>query len=123
MQRLFSLMQSRWRVSRRENELWDVADFVLISEVCVIMHNLLIHMKEADAFAEDASRENSQFNAIAQLILRDNTRLLERGEEAVDASSAFHDYTSSAESSTVHTPGHFVMNRLHLVQLLRIYYD
>lgn len=41
---LFGVMQSQWRFLRRELRLCDVSDFVLVSEVCVILQNFMVRM-------------------------------------------------------------------------------
>lgn len=53
MERLFGVFQGRFRVLRRESDLYLVEEVVAVSEVCSILHNLLIRMEQSAAFDED----------------------------------------------------------------------
>lgn len=64
MARIFCAIQGRFRILRRESELWSVEDVVLVSEVCAIIHNLLVHMRQSGALDFGISEEDDQFDII-----------------------------------------------------------
>ena len=44
IERCFGVMQARFEIIRRENRRWDKNEVVMISEVCSILHNMIIRM-------------------------------------------------------------------------------
>lgn len=52
-ERLFGVMQSRFRMLRHESELWSFDNLVCMTEVCVIVHNFLVRMSHSGAFQEE----------------------------------------------------------------------
>lgn len=69
---------------------------MLISEIYIILNNLLIRMEEAGAVDEDENGEDSKLIVIKHFMMQDNMRLQERGEVAVAAFSALHVAASTA---------------------------
>lgn len=65
--------------------MWDVRDVVIVSEVCVILHNAIVRMYQTGAFASDTMEETEQFDIIAKFVERKNNRLRGRGAEYVAA--------------------------------------
>lgn len=51
--RCFGVLQSRFEIIRRENRRWEKEEVLIVSEVCVILHNLHMKMGEKGAFNED----------------------------------------------------------------------
>lgn len=76
-------MQVRWRVLRRESELLDVADLILVSEIYVILPQLHVRMEQEGAFAENTVDEDDQFDEISHFMAQDNTRLHEQVNEYI----------------------------------------
>lgn len=88
VERLFGVVQGRFKVLRRESELWNVEDVVLVSEVCVILHNILIRIQQSSGFDEEIQVEDTTLDMIAQFIEEDTDRLRERGERKLYATQA-----------------------------------
>lgn len=65
IERLLGVLNGRFRVLRRECELLDVEEVVIVSEVCAIMHNLLIHIGQSGDFDDYLSAEDDQFSLIS----------------------------------------------------------
>lgn len=54
IERCFGVIQARFEVLRRENRRWVKGDIVRTSEVCAILHNMLINMeKSGEVFDEE----------------------------------------------------------------------
>ena len=58
VERLFGVLQSRFEILRREMRGWDVEDVVKISQVCVIMHNMIVRMQQNGDFREEAGGQD-----------------------------------------------------------------
>lgn len=74
---IFSFLQGRFLVLRRESELWNVEKVVSVSELCVILHNLLVGMQKSGAFEEELEEEDVKIDLIEQFILEEACRLHE----------------------------------------------
>lgn len=58
---LFEVLRGRFRILWRESELWIVEQFVLVSEVCVILHIIIIRMRLTGALDDDVEKKGSFF--------------------------------------------------------------
>lgn len=72
---MFGVLQGPFKALRREIELLNVKDVVLVSEVCVILHILLSHMRKSGAFEEEINEEDASFAIIGQFTEEDTMRL------------------------------------------------
>lgn len=70
---LFVVLQRQFNILRREIESWNFEDVVLVSEVCVILHNHLIHVRQSSAFGEEINEKDASFNTIGQFMDEDKT--------------------------------------------------
>ena len=78
VERFFGCLQGRFRILRGEGFEWKLEDLILISEVCVILHNMLDSLRKEKEL-EDEMDENG--NILKELALL---------EEFMDTSS-FHE--------------------------------
>ena len=46
VERLFGILQSRFEILRRESRRWDLSETIRISNVCVILHNIITRMSQ-----------------------------------------------------------------------------
>lgn len=61
---------------------------MLVSEVCVILHNLLIRMRQYGALNDEMEEDDVQFGIICQSVEQETVRLLQRGQERSRAPTA-----------------------------------
>lgn len=100
IERCFGVLQSRFEVLRRENRRWTKGDVVRTSEVCAIIHNMLVKMVEAgDVMDDDGDNiimelyndEQEDANEVAE---DDNSRVvpLQLGFQAYAESVVLREY-------------------------------
>lgn len=99
-------------VPSRESEWWDIGYDVLISEICVILHNMLIRMEQEGSFVEDAAGEYHQIDLNSHFMAADNETLEERGAEEIPERGAPLDGDSSADGDAASSSLHYFMNHL-----------
>lgn len=58
IERCFGVLQSRFEILRRENRRWNKDEVVRISEVCAIIHNMIIRMVELGDLGDDEDDDN-----------------------------------------------------------------
>lgn len=46
VERLFGILQSRFEILRRENRRWELYETIRISNTCVVLHNMMIRMRQ-----------------------------------------------------------------------------
>lgn len=85
-------MKARFRILRTESEQWSVKNFVAATEVCAILHNLLIRMAQSGGFDGVASEGDGTVDILTQFFNEENGRLRDRGDEvarqeAIDGTS------------------------------------
>lgn len=81
IERFFGVMQARFRILRRESELWSGANLVCVTEVSVIIHSLLVRMSQSGAFDEEVMDERHQVNLVKQFLDEEEAHRAEQGEE------------------------------------------
>lgn len=79
IERLFGVVQGRFRILRRESDLWAVEDVVLVSEVFQILHSILIRMQQSRGFYDETQGEEDCFDIVCQFMYEDSRRIKERG--------------------------------------------
>lgn len=67
IERDFRLLQARVQILRRESFLGYNKIFVNLSEVCLILHNMLVPMNQEDRFIEDSHAEGQGINLITEM--------------------------------------------------------
>lgn len=55
---VFGVMKGQFQIIRREMWAWELDDVVLISNTCVILHNLILCMKQNADFRDVADGAN-----------------------------------------------------------------
>ena len=55
VERLFGVLQSRFEILRREFRYWDRDFIVQVTNVCVILHNLIVRMQQKGDFTDEAA--------------------------------------------------------------------
>lgn len=81
IERVFRVMQARFRIRHRESELWSVGNLVAVTEVCAIVQNLLVRMEQSGVLDKGVSAEGGTVNIVTQFLDEENERLRERGSE------------------------------------------
>lgn len=59
------------RILLRESEHWCVEDVLLVSEICAILHNLLIRMRQSGGLDREILQEDELFDLICQFLVED----------------------------------------------------
>ena len=54
VERLFGVLQTRFEILRREMRKWDFNELVRITNVCIILHNMIVRMQQNGDFEEEA---------------------------------------------------------------------
>lgn len=101
IERFFGVIQARFHVLRKDNESWDVEKVVLTTNVCCILHNLLIRMMQSGAFDEEIACENTQFNLISQFLDEETIRKRERSQEVEEERQGFVAVNNNGQAGRV----------------------
>lgn len=88
IEKIFGVLYGRFRILHGESVLWSVEDVVQVSEVCVILHNFLVRMRQSGALDEEILNEDDQFDFISRFMDKDTDHLCERGEEQIAETDA-----------------------------------
>lgn len=66
-ERLFGVLQSRFRVLWEDIGMSYLEDIVKVSETCVILQNLIVRMHQEGEFTEDIQKEEGKINILTEL--------------------------------------------------------
>lgn len=91
LERCFCVLHSRFEISRLENIRLEKEDGLIVSEVCVTLHNLLIRMGEKRAFNGEVERGDilidlyeEEREKLVQSTLEGNARKIADQESVTD---------------------------------------
>ena len=58
LERFFGVIRSKFEILRPEMRGWDVEDVVKISQICVIMHNMIVRLQQNGDFRNEAGGQD-----------------------------------------------------------------
>lgn len=87
VERLFGVLQTRFEILRREIRKWELDSIIQITNVCVLLHNMIIRMHQNGEFEEEAGginvvtellEEEEQMRGESYMEFEENRRIIEQ---------------------------------------------
>lgn len=88
IERAFGVLQARFKVLRHEDYRWNKEEIVNTSNVCVILHNMLVRMNQNGVFIDDIAEEEAGFNLVEEMWIEEQEQADARAEEVANDEGA-----------------------------------
>ena len=77
MECAFGMLQIRFEILRRENRRWDVDEIVSITNTCVIIHNMIIRLRQFSGYSDIYE----DYKNVHEMLLNESEQLVKSNQE------------------------------------------